>query len=65
MLSVVVVWIPLYRAVLERNIEKANEEIKELHNKGVTYTCDLQTFSNMIEKYGYRLNLDTNKIEVI
>ena len=47
------------------DMERFQQVEEELHNKGVMYTCDLQTFSNMIEKYGYRLNVDTNKIEEI
>lgn len=60
-----ITWIPLYIAVMKRDIQQANEEIKRLREEGIAFICDMLKFSKMIEKYGYRLNVDTNEIEEI
>lgn len=58
-------WIPLYIVVMKRDIQRANEIIEILREEGIAFTCDMLKFSKIIEKYGYRLNVDTNKIEEI
>lgn len=58
-------YVKIYKAILEGNIRKANEEIENLSKKNKAFLCNLQAFSDMIEKYGYRLNIDTYEIEEI
>ena len=58
-------WIELYKAILEKDTYRADKEIETLRKMGIAYVCDLMAFSDMIKKYGYRLNVDTNKIEKI
>ncbi len=58
-------YVIVFMYILSGEIKKANEELDYMYNMRGTTTCDLIAFSELIEQYGYKLDVDEIKIMTI